>query len=103
MVGLVETEGVDRLGHRYLPVLAIPFLSDAQEVTGRLDGSSPRSPRQEDVAIVRLSDLPLVPLGVEVRNFVEVGPTFSSRDGELTLHLNAVADKVRSEEHTSEL
>ena len=93
-IDLVETEGVDRRGPRYLPVLAIPFLSDAQEVTGRLDGSSPRSPRQEDVAIVRLSDLPLVPLGVEVRNFLEVGPTFSSRDGELTLHLNAVADKV---------
>src|SRR5207247_8235559 len=41
-----------------------------------------------------LAQQPMVPLGIQVRNFVEVGPSFASPNGTLTLRLNAVADKV---------
>src|SRR5439155_32714 len=57
------------------------------------DGSSPRSPNSEDVAIVRFRGNDLVPLGVQLANYPEVGPSFAQRHGPLTLETIAVAAK----------
>lgn len=91
---LVEGELLERRGPGFIPLIAIPFVVDAPELRARLDGAAPHVPNADDVAVLRLSDAPLVALGVQIRNYVEVGPSFGSPDGEVTLRLLAVADKV---------
>src|SRR5206468_1123633 len=73
----VTGEVIDHTGSRYLPVMAVPFSSRTQTWIGSLDGSSPRSPTREDVAIVRFHGNDLVPfanlglwrLGLDVSGF----------------------------------
>ena len=89
----VTGEVIDDTGSRYLPVMAVPFSSRTQTWIGSLDGSSPRSPTREDVAIVRFRGNDLVPLGVQLANYPEVGPSFAQRHGPLTLETIAVAAK----------
>ena len=89
----VTGEVIDHTGSRYLPVMAVPFSSRTQTWIGSLDGSSPRSPTREDVAIVRFRGNDLVPLGVQLANYPEVGPSFAQRHGPLTLETIAVAAK----------
>lgn len=93
-VDLVDGELVGRRGPEFIPLVALPFAADATPMPARLDGAAPRVSTSDDIAIVRLAALPLVPLGVQIRNFVEVGPGFGSPPGEVTLRLLAVSDKV---------
>lgn len=93
LVYYLTGEIIEPSGPRYLPVMVVPFASPTQPWVGVLDGASPRSPLREDVAVVRLQGNDLVPLGVQVANYAEVGPAFMKRTGPLALKGIAVADK----------
>ena len=92
-VRYVTGEVIEPNSSRYLPVIAVPFAARTQRWTGTLDGASPLCPAREDVAIVRLDGNELVPLGVQLANYAEVGSSFVQRRGPLALHALAAADK----------
>jgi len=89
----VTGEVIDESGSRYLPVMAVPFSTRTRTWVGSLDGSSPRSPTREDVAIVRFRGNDLVPLGVQLVNYPDLGPSFAEQRGPLPLQTIAVAAK----------
>ena len=93
-IDLVEGEILERGGPAFMPLLALPFAAGSVELRATLDGASPHVPNTEDTAVVRLAGAPMLPLGVQIRNFVEVGPTFGSPEGDVVLRFLAVSDKV---------
>ncbi len=93
LVYFVTGEAIEASGTRYLPIMAVPFARHTQLWSGVLDGAAPRSPSREDVAILRLQGNDLVPLGVQLVNYAEVGPAFTKHVGPLGLRAIAAADK----------
>jgi len=90
-----EIEIEKRTGPAFVPLIAIPFCSATRPVRASLEGGSPRSPDREDVAVVRFEGYELVTLGVQIRNYLDVGPGFESRKGKFLVDLLAVGDEVR--------
>jgi len=76
-------------------VVTVPFYSDARALEGRLEVNSPRSPAREDLAIVRFKSNDLVPLGVLLHNYLEVGPSYVKRSDPLQLRLVAVGQETQ--------
>ena len=76
-------------------VVTVPFYNDTRSLEGRLEVNSPRSPAREDIAIVRFKNNDLVPLGVLLHNYLEVGPSYVKRSDPLTLRLVAVAQETQ--------
>ncbi len=91
-VQFVEVEtGPDK----FQPLVAIPFINATQTLQGQLEASSPKSPLREDVAILRFQGLELVPLGVQVYNYLDLDSSFLKRMGPIQVGLSAVVDSCR--------
>ena len=91
----IEVETAGPTGPRFVPLYAIPSCDVVQTVHGQIEGGPPRTDLREDLALVRLEGAELVPIGVQVRNFLDVGPGFGERKGRLAIELRAVADEAR--------
>ena len=76
-------------------IAAIPFCSDTKTLEGKLEASSPRSPSREDLAIVRFKSNDLVPLGVLLHNYLEVGPAYVKRSDQLELKIIAAVEEAQ--------
>ncbi len=94
-VTFVEIELTTPTGPRFAPMLAILSSDAARVVHGQLEGGPRGKDAREDLAVVRLEGAELVPLGVQVRNYLEVGPAVTERAGRLSIRLRAVADKAQ--------
>ena len=82
-------------GWGFATVAAVPFCIETQILQGKLEASSPRSPSREDLAIIRFKHNDLVPLGVLLHNYLEVGPAFMKRSGELELKIVAAVEEAQ--------
>ena len=81
-------------GPVFVPAIAIPFCTATQELRAGLEGGSPKSgmPR-EDVFPVRFAGYEMIALGVQARNYLDLGPDLGGRARDLSLKLIAVADR----------
>jgi hypothetical protein len=94
-VDYVEVEIESPRGPRFIPLLALPSSTATQILHGTLEGASPRSPTREDVVFVRFEGNELAPLGIELRNYLEVAPRIETFRGRLAFHVSAIADSVQ--------
>ncbi len=92
-VRFMEIELHTPTGPRFAPLLAIPACEGGRVVHGRLEGGPRGKDAREDLAVVRLEGAELVPLGVQVRNYLDVGPAVMERAGRLTVLLRSVSDR----------
>ena len=76
-------------------VAAIPFCTETKTLQGKLEASSPRSPSREDLAIIRFKNNDLVPMGVLLHNYLEVGPAYLKRSDQLELKIIAAVDEAQ--------
>lgn len=76
-------------------VVAVPFYTEARTLDGKLEANSPRSPAREDVAIVRFKNNELVPLGVLLHNYLEVGPSYVKRSDQLQIKTVAAVEEAQ--------
>lgn len=90
-----EVESMRPSGLSFVPSLCTPYYKDAQRLKGRLEGPSPKSVWREDMAVVRFESAEMVPLGMQIINFPEVGPRFAEMSGTLEFEVLAVPDEVR--------
>lgn len=87
-----EVEAVLPSGIKYLPSNATPFYKDLPRVRGQLEATAPQQLLREDVAHVRFEKAEMLPVGMQVINYLEVGPTFSEMTGVLEFEVLALAD-----------
>jgi len=93
-IEVIEVELQKHSGPEFVPAIVVPFCQPTQIARARLEGGSPKSPEREDLAILRLEGYELVALGVQIRNYLEVGPGFAGRAKPFPIHLLAVADEL---------
>jgi hypothetical protein len=80
-------------GTKLRPAYTLPFCRRTQAVRATIDASAPLVPHREDAAVVRLAGNELVPLGVQLYNYVELGPNITAGTT-AEIDLLAVADEA---------
>ena len=81
-------------GPVFVPVIAVPFCTATQELLAQLEGGSRKSRMaREDVFPVRLAGYEMVALGVQARNYLDLGADLAGRGQDLSLRLVAIADR----------
>jgi len=77
------------------PFLLFPFSRHTTRLRATLEGTSERVAPREDLAILRLAGNELVPLGVQIYNFLEIGPKGAEK-GTTEVDLLAVSDDAQA-------
>lgn len=89
-----EVEAVLPSGIKFLPSNATPFYKDLPRLRGQLEATAPQQLLREDIAHVRFEKAEMLPVGMQVINYVEVGPRFTEMAGTLEFEVLAMADEA---------
>lgn len=91
----VELELEMPAGPTRRPFLVFPFSRHSTLVRASLEGTSQGVLPREDVAVLRLAGNELVPMGVQIYNYLEIGPT-GAQKGTTEVDLLGVSDDAQA-------